>query len=62
MNKDLNELTLIRLQTELENAIGNREHYLMVQDFNLYNMWDEMVDDIITEIIKLGEQNGIYEN
>ena len=60
--KNTSELTLIRLQTELENAIGNREHYLMVQDYNLYNMWDEMVDDIITEIIKLGEQNGIYEN
>ena len=56
MNKDLNELTLIRLQTELENAIGNREHYLMVQDYNLYNMWDEMVDDIITQIISLGNQ------
>ena len=55
MNKDLHELNIFRLQTELENAIGFREHYLMLQDYNLYNMWDKIVDEIIDEILKLGE-------
>ena len=55
--KELSELTLIRLQTELENAIGHREHYLKKQEYNLYHLWDEQVDQILTEIIKLGEIN-----
>ena len=55
MNKELCELTLIRLQTEMENCIGHREHYLMIGDFNLAAMWDEQLDSVITEIIKLGE-------
>jgi hypothetical protein len=55
MSKDLCELTLIRLQTELENAIGFREHYLTLQDWNLFNMWDIEVDHIIDELIMLGD-------
>ena len=55
--KELSELTLIRLQTELENAIGYREHYLHKEDYNNYHLWDEQVDEILTEIIKLGETN-----
>jgi hypothetical protein len=54
MSKDLCELTIIRLQTELENAIGFREHYYTIGDHNLFCMWDAMVDEIIDEIIKLG--------
>ena len=54
MNKELSELTLIRLQTEMENAIGFREHYLKTGDFNLYNLWDEQLDKIIDDIMKLG--------
>lgn len=50
---ELSELAIIRLQTELENAIGHREHYYSVGDWNLYNMWDETVDSIIEEIINL---------
>ena len=52
--KELSELAIIRLQTELENAIGFREHYLSVCDWNLYNMWDTEIDHIIDEIMKLG--------
>lgn len=55
MNKELCELTIIRLQTELENAIGNRDHYLSIGDYNLYHLWDETLQNIINEIIKLGE-------
>lgn len=55
MSLELSELTIIRLQTELENAIGNREHFLRVQDYNLYHMWDEEVEQILDEIRRLGE-------
>lgn len=55
MKNDLDTLAIIRLQTELENAIGFREHYLQLQDYNLYEMWDRILDDIITEIINLGD-------
>jgi hypothetical protein len=51
---ELSELTIIRLQTELENAIGFREHYLRKQNFNLYHLWDEQVEQILDEIRKLG--------
>ena len=54
MNKELSELTIIRLQTELENAIGFREHYLTIGDYNLYHLWDEQLDNIIDEIRELG--------
>jgi hypothetical protein len=56
MNKDLNELNIIRLQTELENAIGHRDSYVQVSDWNLVNMWDEQIANIIEEIINLGEK------
>lgn len=54
--KELSELTIIRLQTELENAIGHREHYLTIGDFNLYNLWDEQVEQILDEIRELGSK------
>lgn len=52
---EITELAIIRLQTELENAIGHRDHYLQIGDYNLYNLWDEQLDNIITEIIRLGD-------
>lgn len=59
MKKELSELTIIRLQTELENAIGFREHYLKhyQQTGNniMFEYWDTTLDSIINEIIKLGE-------
>lgn len=58
MNKDLNELTIIRLQTEMENAIGFREHYLKEAQRTgnriMFEFWDTTLDRIINEIIDLG--------
>ena len=54
MNKDLNLLNIIRLETELENAIGNRDAFLCGGDWNMVNMWDEQIENIIEEIINLG--------
>ena len=51
---ELSLLAIIRLDTELENAIGFREHYLNQQDLVQYAIWDQTIDDIITDIIKLG--------
>jgi hypothetical protein len=56
MNKDLNLLNIIRLETELENAIGNRDCYVQLNDWNLVKMWDEQIENIIEEIINLGEK------
>lgn len=55
--KELSELAMIRLQTELENAIGHRDHYLKLQDYNLYHLWDEQVEQILNDIIELGASN-----
>ena len=55
MSLELSELTLIRLQTELENAIGFRDYYLKQEDFVQYNVWDTEVDSILDELIKLGD-------
>lgn len=55
MNKELCELTIIRLQTEMENAIGFREHYLKTGDVKLYNVWDQELDNIIDQILHLGD-------
>lgn len=58
MNKDLDELTIIRLQTELENAIGFREHYLehaqRTGNNVMFEFWDTTLQNIIDEIIELG--------
>ena len=59
MSLDLSELTLIRLQTELENAIGFREHYLKhyqeTGNIIFFIYWDTEMHEIIEEIIRLGE-------
>ena len=54
MSKDLSDLAIIRLQTELENAIGFKEHFLMVGDFKLVALWEEQIANIIDDIIELG--------
>lgn len=58
MNKELSELTIIRLQTEMENAIGFREHYLKHAQLTgnniMFEFWDTTLDAIINEIIDLG--------
>ena len=54
MKNELNELTIIRLQTELENCIGNRDFYLKIGDYNLYNLWDEQLSNVLDEIRELG--------
>ena len=55
---ELTELAIIRLQTELENAIGFREYFLRQNDLHGFAIWDQTLDNIITEIINLGEING----
>ena len=54
MDKDLCELTLLRLDTELENAIGHRDYYLKRGDFKRYAIWDQEIETILDEIIKIG--------
>jgi hypothetical protein len=56
MNKDLSELTLIRLNTELENAIGYREYYLKCDDYLQYHVWDLEVETILDQIRTLGKK------
>jgi hypothetical protein len=55
MSKDLCYLTLIRLDTELENAIGFREAALKNQDICEYIVWDNEMNNIIKEIEMLGD-------
>ena len=54
MSLELSELTLIRLQTELENAIGFREHYLKKDDIIQVVVWDNEIANIIDQIVMLG--------
>lgn len=55
MNKEFSLINLIRLDTELENAIGFREAALKNQDINEYIIWDNELNNIIIEIESLGE-------
>ena len=55
MNKDLHILNLIRLDTELENAIGHRDYYLKTNDIHSYAVWDQEVESVLDEIMNLGE-------
>lgn len=56
---ELSELAIIRLQTELENAIGFREHYLKhaqrTGNHIMFIYWDTALNEIIEDIIRLGE-------
>ena len=55
MLKELNEMNIYRLDTELENAIGYREYYLKTNDIVNYAVWDQEIETILDEIIKLGD-------
>ena len=55
MLKELNEMNIYRLDTELENAIGYRDYYLRTNDYNKYAVWDQEIETILDEIIKLGD-------
>ena len=55
MNKELSELAMIRLQTELENAIGFRDYYLKQENHLQYHVWDVEVENILDTIRTLGE-------
>lgn len=59
---EISELAIIRLQTELENAIGFREHYLKhyqkTGNIIMFTLWDTTLSEIIDDIIKLGEDNA----
>ena len=60
MNKELSELTIIRLHTEMENAIGFREHYLKEAQRTgnriMFEFWDTTLQAIIDDIIDLGNK------
>ena len=58
----MNEISLmaiIRLDTELENAIGFRDHYLkhaqQTGNFIMFDYWDATLTQIIEDIIHLGD-------
>lgn len=53
-NKDLSVELVLQLQNELENAIENRECFLIGNDWNMVNLWDEQIELIIKEIKDLG--------
>jgi hypothetical protein len=55
MNKELSETTLIRLQTELENAIGFRDHYATLNEIIQYNVWDMEIERILEDMAQIGE-------
>lgn len=56
---EISELAIIRLQTELENAIGFRDHYLKhahaTGNFIMFDFWDATLNEIIEDIIHLGD-------
>jgi hypothetical protein len=55
MTKELSMMTLIRLDTELENAIGFREAALQSQDMVEFIIWDNEIMNIVKEIESLGD-------
>ena len=55
MSKELSMMTLIRLDTELENCIGFREAALKAEDMAEFIIWDNEMMNIIKEIESLGE-------
>lgn len=54
MNKELSLLTLIRLDTELENCLGNMEHCQKTQDFIGFLTYEQELNKIMNEIENLG--------
>lgn len=53
-SKDLSIEIVLSLQNELENAIENRECFLIGNDWNMVNLWDEQIELILKEIKDLG--------
>lgn len=56
MNKELSLLTLIRLDTELENCLGNMEHCERTQDFIGFLTYEQELNKIMNEIQTLGDK------
>lgn len=56
MNKELSLLTIIRLDTELENALGHYTHALKNNDLGELIVWDNEIASLLNEIEFLGEQ------
>ena len=54
MNKELSLLTLIRLDTELENCLGNMEDCQRKQDFTGFLTYEQELNKIMQEIQNLG--------
>jgi hypothetical protein len=59
--KDLSLMAIIRLDTELENAIGFRDYYLKrahdTGNYIMHNYYDSLINEIIEDIINLGESH-----
>ena len=55
MSKDLSILTMIRLDTELENCIGKMVDAQRRQDFTEFLVYEQELQDIMQEIESLGE-------
>jgi hypothetical protein len=53
-NKNLSMEIVLQLQNELENAIENRECFLIGNDWNMVALWDEQIELILGEIKDLG--------
>ena len=55
MNKELSLLTIIRLDTELENALGNFTHAMNTNNFTEMIVWENEMHNILNEIETLGD-------
>lgn len=53
MSKDLSLETVMCLQQELEDAIENRECFLIGRDWNMVKLWDEQIEIILEKIRSL---------
>lgn len=49
-HKDLSMETVLSLQQQLEDAIENRECFLIGGDWNMVKLWDEQIEFIIEKI------------
>jgi hypothetical protein len=55
MSKDLSILTMIRLDTELENCIGKMTDAQRRNDFTEFLVYEQELQQIMNEIESLGE-------
>lgn len=56
MNKELSLLTIIRLDTELENAMGNFTHAMKTNNITEMIVWENELYTILNEIETLGDK------